>query len=152
MKRSNFLIFGIFALIVAASAVTVLAQSSGRDNPTAMTSNELSGSLNPNNLENYYSFTAGPGELTITVEVQARHEDIGVLNFELLGRNASTALLCCEFAQGDNGGTGRDVKTIKLAKRQSIILHTTTGPVGGGTFHIRFSGATAKEAGGKHGE
>jgi hypothetical protein len=142
MKRSNFLIFGIFAMILANTVGTTFAQSTTRDNPAPLRANEISGSLNPNNQESFYSFSAGPGELTITVDVQARHDDIGVLNFELLTRNASTPLLCCEFAQGNEGGTGRDVKTIKLAKRQTIILHLTTGPVGGGTFTVRLSGAT----------
>ena len=142
MKRSNYLMFGIFAMILTASVVTTFAQSTDRDNPMPLGSNGVSGSLNPNKLENFYSFSAGPGELTITVDVQARHADIGVLNFELLARNASTPLLCCEFAQGDDGGTGRDVKTIKLTKRQTIILHLTNGPVGGGTFSVRLSGAT----------
>ncbi len=134
--------FGIFAMILATSAVTAFAQSTDRDHPTPVVKNEISGDLTPNKLENYYSLTAGPGELTITVDVHARPADIGVLNFELLAIKSSTPLLCCEFAQGDDGGTGQDIKSIKLAKRQTIILHLTNGPVGGGTYTVRFTGAT----------
>lgn len=128
-------------MILATSIGITFAQSTDRDNPIPLTSNEVSENLNPNSKESFYSFTAGPGTQTMTVDVQARHDDIGVLNFELLAKNASTPLLCCEFAQGNEGGTGRDVKSIKLTKQQTIILHLTTGPVGGGTFTVRFTGA-----------
>ena len=141
MNRSIFFIFGIFALFLTILAGASSAQSNDRDHPTLLTTDTITGNLEPNNLETFYSLSAGPGELTITVDVKARPHDIGVLNFEILARDASRSLLCCEFAQGDDGGAGRDVKTIKLAKRQTVILHLTTGPVGGGTYSVRFSGA-----------
>jgi hypothetical protein len=144
MKRSVYLVFGL-AIILLALAATATAQSSDRDRPTVLSSGEISGSLNDHNGEKFYSFTAGPGELTITVDVTVNHRrdetQIGVLNFELLGRDASTSLLCCEFAQTSDGGTGRDVKSVRLTRRQTVILHTTNGPVGGGTFRVRLSGA-----------
>jgi hypothetical protein len=146
MKRSVYLVFGL-ALILFALAVTASAQSSDRDRPTVLSSGEISGNLNNPNGENFYSFTAGPGELTITVDVTVNHRadetQIGVLNFELLGQDASTSLLCCEFAQTGDGGTGRDVKSVRLTRRQTVVLHTTNGPVGGGTFRVRLSGANS---------
>jgi hypothetical protein len=146
MKRSVYLVFGL-ALILSAVAGTASAQSSDRDRPTVLSSGEISGSLNNHNGESFYSFTAGPGELTITADVTVNHRrdetQIGVLNFELLGRDASTSILCCEFAQTGDSGTGRDVKSVKLTRRQTVILHTTNGPVGGGTFRVRISGANS---------
>ena len=62
MKRSNYLMFGIFAIILVTSVGISFAQSIDRDNPTPLGSSEISGSLNPNNLENFYSLTAGPGQ------------------------------------------------------------------------------------------
>jgi hypothetical protein len=145
MKRSGYLVFGLALILGLAGMAT--AQSSNRDNPTVLSSGEISGSLNNHDGENFYSFTAGPGELTITVDVTVNHRrdetQIGVLNFELLGQNASTSLLCCEFAQTGDGGTGRDVKSVRLTRRQTVILHTTNGPVGGGTFRVRLSGASS---------
>ena len=145
MKRSVCLVFGLALILAFASMAS--AQSSDRDNPTALSSGEISGSLNNHNAESFYSFTAGPGELTITVDVTVNHRSdetqIGVLNYELLGRDASTSLLCCEFAQTGESGTGRDVKSVKLTRRQTVILHTTNGPVGGGTFRVRLSGANS---------
>jgi hypothetical protein len=117
--------FGL-ALILAFAGMAS-AQSSDRDNPTVLSSGEISGSLDNHNGESFYSFTAGPGELTVTVDVTVNHRSdetqIGVLNYELLGRDASTSLLCCEFAQTGDSGTGRDVKSVKLTRRQTVILH-----------------------------
>jgi hypothetical protein len=145
MKKSVYLVFGL-ALILALAGIAS-AQSSDRDRPTVLSSGEISGSLNNHNAESFYSFTAGPGELTITVDVTVNHRSdetqIGLLNFELLGRDASTSVLCCEFAQTGDSGTGRTVKSVRLTKRQTIILHTTNGPVGGGTFRVRLNGANS---------
>jgi hypothetical protein len=146
MKSSRYVVFGL-ALFLFALVGTASAQSSNRDNPTALNSGEINGNMNNHNGESFYSFTAGPGELTITVDVTVNHRrdetQIGVLNFELLGRDASTSLLCCEFAQTGDSGTGRSVKSVRLTRRQTVILHTTNGPVGGGTFRIRLNGANS---------
>jgi hypothetical protein len=147
MRRSNFLFPALLLLAAIALSGSASAQSSKRDNPTALTSGDLRGSLNNHNGENFYKFTAGPGELTIVVDVEVNHRQdetqIGVLNFEFLGRDASTSLLCCEFAQTDGSGTGRVTKSVRLTTRQTVILHTTNGPVGGGTFRVRISGANS---------
>ena len=73
--------------------------------------------------------------------MQARRDDIGNMSFELLARDGSTSLLCCYGAQGDSGGTGRDTASIKLPKRQTVILYIKSGPVGGGTYRLRVTGA-----------
>ena len=49
----------------------LLAQSTDRDHPTPFKSDEIKGELNAQEIEYFYSFTAGPGELTITVDVKS---------------------------------------------------------------------------------
>jgi len=148
MKRSIFVILAIFAIILVATGIS-FAQSTDRDNPTPMNSSELSGSFGDHqedgNKEIFYSFTAGPGELTVTFDVKRRSQgDMASMAFELLPRNgSSTALLCCEGAQSGEGGTGREIATVKLTKRQTVILHITNASIGGGSFHMRLSGATS---------
>ena len=153
MKSANVQIVVLFMIAFAASAAR--AQYSTRDNPSVLGSGEITGSLNDHDRESFYMFTAGPGEITITLDVQAKRDDIGNMSFELLARDGSTSLLCCYGAQGDGGGTGRDTASIKLAKRQTVILYTKNGPVGGGTYRIRVTGATmfggAQGAGGNDG-
>ena len=141
MKRSFLLVVSLLLLMAATTSTS--AQSTDRDHPTQLTSNEIRGGLNKNGEEHFYSFIAGPGELTITVDVKANPDEQAVLNFELLEKDVATSILCCEFAQGDGGGTGRDVKSVKIGRRRMVILHTTNGPIGGGTFRIRLGGPAA---------
>jgi len=69
-----------------------------------------------------------------------------LLDFELLDRNAATAIICCEYAQADGDGqSARDVKSVKLAKRQTVVLQVTIGKAGRGTYRVRLSGAVANE-------
>lgn len=131
------------AFVIVFSAGVSIAQYSSRDNPTALSSGEITGNMNDLNRETFYSFTAGPGEVTITLDVNAKRDSQGLLNFDVLARNGATSLACCYFAQGNGGGTGREVATFNLPKRQTVILHTTNGPIGGGTFRIRVTGATS---------
>jgi hypothetical protein len=141
MKVSKFLILAIFAFVLTASAGISFAQSTDRDRPTALTSYDLKGYLEENKDEHYYSFTAGPGDLTVTADI-APSKGSGTTNiaFELLNRNGADAIMCCEGVQGDFGATGRDVKTVRLTKRQTVILHTTNNG-GQGTFRFRFTGS-----------
>ncbi|MEP6923274.1 MAG: hypothetical protein ABI954_02310 [Pyrinomonadaceae bacterium] len=134
----------VAGLVLFATVNPTFAQSSDRDHPTPLTSNEIRGNVESNKDEHFYSFTAGPGELTITADI-AGNKDSGTLSlaFELLDKNAANALLCCEGVQGDFGGTGREVKSVKLTKRQTVILHTTSNEANGsGTFRFRLSGAS----------
>ena len=141
MKRNLLPVLSLLLAIAAASVV--VAQSGNRDHPTPINSSELRGVLNSDGGEFFYSFTAGPGDLTITVEVKSSGGTLA-MPFELLGANASDSILCCEFAQaGTTGETGRVVKTVKIRSRRTVILHLTEKQYGAGTLLVRFSGAVA---------
>ncbi|HZS45625.1 MAG TPA: hypothetical protein VFC63_11015 [Blastocatellia bacterium] len=145
MKLSRYTSLACFLCAILSLSGSTVAQSSDRDNPTRLTTNEITGNLDGSGNEYFYSFLAGPGELTITVDVKSSSGQ-ALLNFELLDKNAATSLICCEFAQADGDGqSGRDVKSVKLAKQQRVVLHTTIGKSGNGTFRIRFAGAIAYE-------
>jgi hypothetical protein len=144
MKRLNrvVLTFLLFAAAVA-FAGPAGAQSTDRDHPTPVKAGEINGDLDSSGKEVFYSFFAGPGELTITVDVKSSNGQ-ALLTFELLGADASTSILCCEYAQADGDGqSARDVKSVTLAKRQLVVLHATIGKTGLGTYHVRLSGAVA---------
>ena len=139
MKKSLLLVASLLVLIGATSSA--LAQSTDRDHPTPFTSTEIKGELNAKEIEYFYSFTAGPGEVTLTVDVTSSDGTTGTA-FELLDADANKVLICCEGAQADSTGTtGRDVKSIKLSKGQSVILHLTPFKYGTGTYRVRISGA-----------
>lgn len=141
MKRNLLPVLGLLLAIAAASVA--VAQSGNRDHPTPITSSELRGVLNSDGGEFFYSFTAGPGDLAITVEVTSSGGTLA-MPFELLAANGADSILCCEFAQaGTTGETGRVVKTVKIRSRRTVILHLTENQYGEGTFLVRFSGAVA---------
>ena len=141
MKKSLLSVISLLLMIVATSAA--VAQSADRDHPTPLNSDELRGVLQGNGGESFYSFTAGPGELTLTVEVKSREGTLA-MPFELLDTNAADVLLCCEFAQADGDGlTGRTVKSVTIKGRRTVILHLTENKYGTGTFLVRLSGAVA---------
>jgi hypothetical protein len=141
MKRSVFLRFALFLLIAAALSVPAIAQSTDRDHPTMLKSAEITGDLDGNGSEYFYSFIAGPGELTMMVDVKSSTGQ-ALLNYELLDKNAATAIVCCEFTQADGDGlSARTVKSVTVANQQPVVLHVTVGKAGKGTYRIRLSGA-----------
>jgi hypothetical protein len=145
MKRSGSRILALLLFIAVAVTGPAAAQSTDRDYPTPVKSAEINGALDGSGSEYFYSFPAGPGELTLTVDVKSSTGQ-ALLNFELLAKDAATALICCEFAQADGDGlSARVVKSLKLAKHQTVILHVTVGKAGTGTYRVRLAGAVAFE-------
>src|SRR5450432_3629460 len=140
MKKSLFTILGLI-IVLAATSSAILAQSSNRDHPTPLSSGEVSGEYRGRGGESFYSFTAGPGELTITVDVKSI-DGTFAMPFELLNANGADTILCCEYAQADSPGeTGRAVKTVTLKRRQTVILHLTENKGVRGTFRVRLTGS-----------
>jgi hypothetical protein len=145
MKRSRLFTPVFFLFVAVVFSRTAAAQSKDRDHPTPVKSHEINGELDASGDELFYSFVAGPGELTLTVDVKSSTGQ-ALLNFELLDKNAASAILCCEFAQADGDGqSARNVKSVRLAKRQLVVLHVTIGTAGRGSYRVRLSGAVATE-------
>lgn len=145
MKQSNFLWLALSLLLTATLSGSAAAQSTDRDHPTPLRSAEVTGDLDGSGSEYFYSFIAGPGEVTLMVDVKSSTGQ-GLLNFELLDKNAATAILCCEYVQADGDGqSARGVKSVKLANQQRVVLHVTGGKAGKGTYRIRLSGADSFE-------
>ena len=149
MKMKKSLLLAASLLVLIAATGSTFAQSTNRDHPTPLRSDEIRGELNGDEIEYFFSFTAGPGELTITVDVKSSGGTTGTA-FELLDSDANKVLICCEGAQADSTGTtGRDITSIKLGERQTVILHLTPFKYGKGTYRVRLSGAVAF---GEHGQ
>jgi hypothetical protein len=78
MKLIYCLILTVF-LFAGALSSRALAQSSDRDHPTLLKSNELSGDVDASGNEYFYSFAARPGELTITADIKANGSGAGIV-------------------------------------------------------------------------
>ena len=70
MKSRQILL--ITFLLLAATVRAANAQSQDRDNPTALAANTITGSGIGKKVEYYYSFTAGPGEIAVTIDLKAK--------------------------------------------------------------------------------
>ena len=129
-------------LLLMTAAGSVVAQSTDRDHPTPLTSAEVAGDADGSGNEYFYSFVAGPGKVTITLDVKSSDGTVAI-PYELLDKNADKAIICCAFAQADSTGeTGRSVESAKLERRQTVILHLTMNKIFRGTYKVRLSGAT----------
>src|SRR4030095_3523659 len=83
------IVFGLFPMFAA-------AQSRDKDKPTQIPSTELSGaSAKQDGRELYYSFTAGPGELVVTLDVEG-----------LSGRSDRESLVRLTFYDQDSREVG----------------------------------------------
>ena len=70
MKIRQILLLNI--LLMAGTAIGVIAQSQDRENPTPLAANTITGSGVGKKVEYYYSFTAGPGEIVVTIDLKAK--------------------------------------------------------------------------------
>lgn len=122
------------------------AQSNDRDNPVPLNSNELRGELDGSNTEYFYSFVAGPGELTVTFDVKASGTNAGA-TLDLFDKNFRP-ILSNILAQGINRGSERLVKSVPLGTRQTILVRIKGIEYGGaggrGTYLLRLGGPVAQ--------
>jgi hypothetical protein len=110
-----------------------------------MTKADVSDDLDGSEDEYFYKFQAGPGKLTVTLEVVANETNAGAY-LDLFAIN-SKATLSNMLAQGVDGGSERVSKSVNLAKAQDIIIRIKGiryGSSGGtGTYKILLEGPGA---------
>lgn len=118
------------------------AQSGDADNPTPLSSKELKGSLGGADKELYYSFTAGPGKVTVTVDIKARE---GVASMTLnFSADKSEDILVMPLAS--HRGSKREVDSFNLDKRQTVVMKLASTGSYNGSFVIRLDGAVVFES------
>jgi hypothetical protein len=130
-----------FRLLLIAAASSTFAQSADRDRPTPLNSNEISGQLGVGDRDSYYSFSAGPGELNITVNVKSAGHSTGI-TFDLSDQKVGGhMLLRSTRAQADGGSTRKSVSA-SIVDRQTVVLHLSQSALdGAGTYTMQLSGA-----------
>jgi len=138
---------GLIALLILFSSAPVApGQSRDRDNPTPLSSTELRGELDGTDTEYFYSFVAGPGELTLTFDVKATGTNSGA-TFDLFDKN-SRPLLSSVLVQAIDRGSDRSVQTIQLLSSQAILMRIKGIDYGGsgnrGAYLVRLNGPVAQ--------
>lgn len=134
----------MISILFAAAVMTAAAQdrSEDRDRPAPVTTNEITDDLDGTEDEYFYVFTAGPGTLKITFDVEAAGTNAGAV-FDFFDAK-SKSVLSNVLVQGVDKGSERVVKSIKSAKAREIVMRVKGvkyGSSGGnGIYKVRFDG------------
>ncbi len=136
-------------LVIINSPILTNAQSKDRANPTPLTSNEISGMVDSDTRGSifYYSFMAGPGEVSITLTVEpGRKLDDSDFSYASVGvhlfdRNAE--LITSKQASASAGAAaGQAVARADVARRQPVVLQVVIGGMNGrGRYRVQINGA-----------
>jgi len=127
--------------------VFAAAQSKDKNKPTPITSTEVSGtSGKQDNREFYYSFTVGPGELVVTLDVEG-----------LSGRVDRESLVRLTFYDQDfhevgkfqrksglNGESKRQIEKYNFSKETLLVMRVTFEP-GASKYKVRLGGSVSVE-------
>lgn len=112
----------VLKLILLALAVSAFAQSTNQSSPTAITKTYV-GKGPSKETTYYFSFTGGPGEVAIKLQMKAKTYstfgrlevlDAGMHTLATLNMNAATST-----------GPAEDVRQIDLDEKQTVILKVT---------------------------
>ena len=136
------LIIAVFSIFASMSPAFGQERSTDRDNPTPLTANVVTDDLDGTDTAYFYKFTAGPGKLTVTIEVKASGTNAGAM-LDLFDAK-SRPILSDVLAQGVDGGSERIANSIQLSGKRDIVLRVKGlkyGDTGGtGTYKVTLDG------------
>ena len=138
MFKFNMAVIAI--LILFAAAGLSAAQSTDRDRPTPLKSDELRANFSQDDPEYFYSFIAGPGVVIFTLDVKGAQPGGGIPYFHLFSGNGREIDSFDKFAAGDS--SEKLVKRVSFAKRQRVTMRRGK-PIGKGSYRLQISGAVA---------
>ncbi len=119
------------------------AQSKDRENPTRLTSTVISGVIGDNLGDSYYyTFVAGPGEVTLTLTLEgnkSRISSINFMDFELFNENRRKLISRHVIAARSNA---QAVERINFSRRQRVLLliRISDSNSGSAKYWLRLSG------------
>ena len=115
-------LIAVIAISMFAAVLHVAAQERGttREKAAAVESGKVTDELDGSDDSYWYKFTAGPGNVTITLEVEANETNAGA-TLDVFG-SGSRPILSSVLAQGVDKGSERVEKTFKLLKQQTITV------------------------------
>ena len=134
MKKRRILLLSL--LIMVATAVGVNAQSQDRDNPTPFVSNPAKGNGTGKKVEYFYSFTGGPGEVALTVDLKAKAGSTNA-DVEVFDEDGNKIFYYYPNATSQNEHA---VKRFTLNNKQLLILRVALDS-SAGEYSIKLGGA-----------
>jgi len=132
----------IILLILFVCGLSVAAQttpSTDRDSPTPFVANEAKGEGPNEKTEYFYSFAAGPGEVTLTFDVKAdKGANLHGFDYEVF--DAQSRRLTGGFLDPVRGESKRRIEKINVRGQQQLLLRLVVTEYVD-TYHIRLGGA-----------
>lgn len=122
------LLYSVFlcALMLATSSATAIAQSTDKDHPTVVSSNEILGPGTTEKTDYYYAFSAEPGTVTLTFDVKSdRNASVAGFDYEVL--DAQSKRLASGTLDPLHGAGKRVVDSVKVngPGTQQLVLKLT---------------------------
>ncbi len=140
----------IYAAIISFLTLVVVgdvanAQSKDLNNPTPLTSDVISGTLSPDKKGDkyYYSFVANPGDVTVTLTVEAENRRDNVVQAHLILYDEREVQLGeTKYVATYLGGTAQGVENFNLKKRQRVVvlIEMSRFSAGYGKYRLKVSG------------
>ena len=134
----------IILLILFACAISAAAQttpSTDRDSPTPFVANEVKGEGVDDKAEYFYSFSAGPGEVTLTFDVKAdKGANLHGFDYELF--DAKSRRLAGGFLDPVRGESKRRIEKNNVRGQQQLLLRLVVTEYVD-TYRIRLGGAVS---------
>jgi hypothetical protein len=130
----------LFVVLACGAGVSAQEPSTDMDAPTPFASNEVKGAGTSDKTEYFYSFKAGPGEVTLTFDVKAdKGANLHGFDYELF--DAKSRRLAGGFLDPVRGESKRKVETVNLkgAAPQELVLKVTVTEYVD-TYRIRLGG------------
>ncbi len=118
-------------LLLIAAAGSSVAQSTDRDHPTPLRSDEIKADFSQDDSEYFYSFTAGPGEVIFTLDVKGAVPSGGIPYFHLFNTAGREFDSFDKFAARNS--SEKLVKRVTFAKRQPVVMRISK-PIGAGSL------------------
>jgi hypothetical protein len=134
MRHSQLLML-VMLLLMAAASVTI-AQSNDRDNPTPVSSNTIKGAGVGRKVEYYYSFSAGPGEVVLTIDLKAKSGSTGA-DVEVFDAGSNKIFYFFPKATRNNE---RAVKRFRVAHKETVVLRLAFD-LNAGDYTIKLGGS-----------
>jgi hypothetical protein len=131
----------LFVVLACGAGVSAQEPSTDMDAPTPFTSNEVKGAGTSDKTEYFYSFKAGPGEVTLTFDVKAdKGANLHGFDYEVL--DARSRRLAGGFLDPVRGESKRKVENVNLKGTlpQDLVLKIPVTEYVD-TYRVRLGGA-----------
>ena len=138
-KQAAIPIATIFVLITSVNPI--YAQSTDRNNPTALTKSEIAGTVDKDNQSEYfYSFVAEPGEVAIALDVAPN--DKNTLNYVTVDLFDVDGNKLKSFGVGVISKSKRKVQKLQVQNQQKIIMQISRrSSKGSASYSLSVSGS-----------